>query len=268
MLLVLLSSAFSSHAFELIAHRGNSCGATENSIEAVKDSWSLGASAIELDVRVSNDDIAYLYHDPSIQNQRLIDLAYSDILALSGTSAAPRLETILVLSEVNGYYLLDLKDVTTNHYQPIISAIQTANIAQTKIAFQSGDRKLLAKLKTELPGSRYFYLDKLKRKLPFYTRPKPESLSKRISSYGVDAISIKGRDFVDRKYIDQLKHSGLQVYVWTINSASRAEHYKHLGADGIITDNINGLKETLRDEVLPSSRCQTLAKAPPKPEAY
>ncbi|MBQ0799128.1 MAG: hypothetical protein KBT63_07555 [Porticoccaceae bacterium] len=52
LLLVLLSSAFSGHAFELIAHRGNSCGATENSIEAVKDSWSLGASAIELDVRV------------------------------------------------------------------------------------------------------------------------------------------------------------------------------------------------------------------------
>lgn len=61
--------------FEILAHRGGGrnsdyLGASENSIEMINKAEGLGATGIELDVRVSNDGVAFLYHDVDI-NLRL-----------------------------------------------------------------------------------------------------------------------------------------------------------------------------------------------------
>jgi glycerophosphoryl diester phosphodiesterase len=61
--------------FEILAHRGGGrnsdyLGASENSIEILNKAEGLGATGVELDVRVSNDGVAFLYHDVDI-NLRL-----------------------------------------------------------------------------------------------------------------------------------------------------------------------------------------------------
>ena len=54
-------------------------------------------------------------------------------------------------------------------------------------------------------------------------------------------MSIKGRLFIDKKYIDDIKSSGHEVHVWTINDPERAVYYKNLGVDGLITDRVRGI---------------------------
>ncbi len=61
----------------------------------------------------------------------------------------------------------------------------------------------------------------------------------------IHGLSIKGRGFIDRSYIQLLQASGLRVYIWTINDAERAEHYRNIGADGIITDRAEALRRTI-----------------------
>jgi glycerophosphoryl diester phosphodiesterase len=54
--------------FRVVAHRGgcrtsDNCGASENSVEVIGLAQSLGAGAIEIDVRTTSDGVAVLYHD-------------------------------------------------------------------------------------------------------------------------------------------------------------------------------------------------------------
>lgn len=64
------------HGFYVIAHRGgcrtsDDCGASENSAEVLRLAESLGANAVEVDVRATRDGALILYHDDDF-NPRLV----------------------------------------------------------------------------------------------------------------------------------------------------------------------------------------------------
>lgn len=49
-------------SMQIVAHRGAAAHAPENTLEAFRAAQQLGADAVELDVRLSADDIAIVYH--------------------------------------------------------------------------------------------------------------------------------------------------------------------------------------------------------------
>ena len=61
-----------------IAHRGASAYAQENSLESFRKAAELGADMVEIDIRVSADDIAIVTHDSSLKRVYGIDGAVSD----------------------------------------------------------------------------------------------------------------------------------------------------------------------------------------------
>ena len=50
----------------VIAHRGNAADAPENTIESFAQAISLGADALELDVRITRDGVPVVIHDPTL----------------------------------------------------------------------------------------------------------------------------------------------------------------------------------------------------------
>jgi glycerophosphoryl diester phosphodiesterase len=50
----------------VIAHRGDSAHAPENTLEAARLAWLAGADAWEVDVQLSRDGVAVVLHDPSL----------------------------------------------------------------------------------------------------------------------------------------------------------------------------------------------------------
>ncbi|MBK7629430.1 MAG: glycerophosphodiester phosphodiesterase [Ignavibacteriales bacterium] len=57
--------------FEILAHRGGGrnseyLGVSENTIEMISKAESFGATGIEIDIKVSNDGVPFLYHDSDI----------------------------------------------------------------------------------------------------------------------------------------------------------------------------------------------------------
>jgi glycerophosphoryl diester phosphodiesterase len=55
--------------FKVIAHRGASAYAPENTIPAYVRALELGAVDVELDVQLSSDDVVMLYHDSSLEKK-------------------------------------------------------------------------------------------------------------------------------------------------------------------------------------------------------
>lgn len=50
----------------VVAHRGNRAHAPENTLESLRQAESLGADALEFDVRMSRDGVAMVIHDPTV----------------------------------------------------------------------------------------------------------------------------------------------------------------------------------------------------------
>ncbi len=241
--LICMLMSWRCEAFEWIAHRGNARGAIENSIEGVMASWAVGADAIELDVRVSKDGVVYLFHDDEIDETLLSELPYAEIERLASGERVPRLETILNISNDTGFYLLDLKTPTIHDIERIVPIVLNASMPAERIAVQSDNLAILRQAIKALPDCQFFYLERLSRNPPFYAPPNPEKIIKKVAGINIHGISVKGRRFINADYIESLKSSGLRVYVWTINDPERAEYYRSIGVDGVITDRIEEMRK-------------------------
>lgn len=230
-------------AAEIIAHRGYSCPEAQNTLASVERAWLAGADAVEVDVRVSSDSVTYLFHDDKIGARRVHSLSYAEI-AQSAGSGAPKLASILNLDNVPGYYLIDMKEREPDRVRVVVSAILGSRLDPDQIMFQSEDPSTLALLDELLPASRTMYLSRLKREFPYLDAPGPKRIIRKLHRLEVDGISLKGRSFVDKPFVDELKAAGYHVNVWTINDPSRAAFYREIGVDGIITDAVEGIQVT------------------------
>lgn len=235
-LLLLLLCSFSASSIEVISHRANICGLTENSIGAIEKSWLSNIAAVEVDVRISNDELVYLYHDAEIDDKEVARLSYSEVVGLVGEQRAPKLRNVFARTKPIGFYILDLKSPWRGRENVLAKIVKASGVANEKLVIQSHDLELLASIRKLLPKSRYFYLSKLRRKFPLFRAPSAASIAAEIEGAEIDGVSLKGRNFISKEFIETFQKAGLEVFIWTINDIDRFQYYRGLGVDGVITD--------------------------------
>jgi glycerophosphoryl diester phosphodiesterase len=65
---------------EVLAHRGASQAARENTIEAFRRAGAMGSDAVELDVRRTSDGLLVVHHDPCLADGRaIVDVVATDL---------------------------------------------------------------------------------------------------------------------------------------------------------------------------------------------
>lgn len=109
---------------DVIAHRGLTAGAPENSLAAIGAALDSGLRLIEVDVRTSADGTLFLLHDPTLDRttdgswrlQRL-RAAQAAALRLADGSPLPRLEAAVDLVHGRGVLCLDVKE---SHLAPAL----------------------------------------------------------------------------------------------------------------------------------------------------
>ena len=235
-LLLTVVLASNANAAETIAHRGNACGETENTIAAVQQAWRAGADVVEVDVRVSSDGIAYLFHDDSIAGVDLSTLSFDEV-----ANIAPHDLTLLqqlTQSSTGDSYLLDMKSTDPRSVREIVDDVKTADSGSGRFVFQSKSLDALALVKRYLPDATTLLVSELKWHVPYVVPASARNLARKLVAAGVDGVSMKGRRFVDPEFVREIKSAGLIVNVWTINNPNRIVHYESLGVDGVITDSV------------------------------
>jgi len=63
----------------IIAHRGASAARPENTVEAFRHAATLGADAVELDVRRTADDVLVVHHDARVDGTPLVMMSHHDL---------------------------------------------------------------------------------------------------------------------------------------------------------------------------------------------
>ncbi len=112
----------------VVAHRGASGNAPENTLASYKLAIDEGADMIEMDVQITQDSVFVAYHDfvPLGLEKDFADIDYDDIKKIDVGSgfdikfkgeSIPKLETALELIQNKCYLILEIKTLAGNNFK-------------------------------------------------------------------------------------------------------------------------------------------------------
>jgi glycerophosphoryl diester phosphodiesterase len=96
---------------KIVAHRGASAQAKENTLEAFKLAIELRVDYIELDVWKTSDGVLVINHDPALSNIKITDTTYKELLNNPGCKHIPTLSQVLALASGKTKLYVEIKDV-------------------------------------------------------------------------------------------------------------------------------------------------------------
>lgn len=232
----------------IIAHRGASGLAPENTLAAVRRAWQIGADGVEIDIHLTRDGVPVCSHDARTGRLSDVDHAIADLTleelkridvggwkdpAYTGETI-PTLEEVLATVPARKTLLIEVKDVPAHDLARALTPILKRHqefIASRQVYFMSFFPDLLWSLQGHFPDLTLLLLaDKLNRI--------PQKVPPRVPS---DALPVHGIGFshkldIPAATLDALAGAGAILAVWTENDPARREFWQKSGCDFLITD--------------------------------
>lgn len=211
----------------VLAHRGVTENAPDNSIPAVRALQDLSVDGLEFDVRVSADDIPIATHDPTVAGRTFESLTLSDLRQLQGAAVddphrIPTLDEVLAVLPTGLTVNLELKSERLG--SRLVAAIEQMDTAYDLVV-TSFDRRPLLELKTTLPRVTTGLINSV---------PIADPVAS-IRDCQASALSSHWR-LVDRDLVEELARCGIALFVWTVNDDTEIRRMADLGVAAIITD--------------------------------
>ena len=223
----------------VIAHRGDSATALENSLEAIHRALSFPADMIELDVRSSRDNVLYIMHDRMTGRtaDKNIDIERSTSAEI-GKIKLKNDETIPSLTDViravagnsglnleiksDGAGLLTAQYLLTSGYDGyvLISSFKEEEVLAVRRAAPS------------IPTSLIFDVFKV-HDVPLY------------KERGYTIISLRKKT-VNKELVSVCHEHGIEVYVWTVDEDDEMKELISWGVDGIYSNRPGVLKRIVQ----------------------
>lgn len=241
----------------IVAHRGASHAAPENTLEAFELAIGEGAEGVEMDVRIAADGVPVVFHDATLKRIAGSDERVSSLTsrALSGVSVGrwfngkyperardefaaatvPTLEEVLGrLGTYGGTIYIELKCDETEIGQLTVSvaSLLSSSPLRNQVIVKSFDPDVIPRLRASCPDVRTAAL----------FAPKVMSLlrkEKRLVNIAVDldadVLSLHS-SLVTKKLMKKARKAGLEVTLWTVNNSHWVRRSIELGVGTIITD--------------------------------
>ena len=231
----------------MVAHRGTTMGAPENTISAIRYADSLQPQAIEFDVRYSKDGVPFLMHDETVDRTtnghgRVSDLTSVELSQLdAGTWFNPKFagEPVPTLEQIGLLFvgspsglLVDIKDNLTMK-QALELVRLLAPVEPQRVFLQSDSLQVIARLRVANPAMNRVLIAER-------SGGTPESLVSRLRSAGANAVNLPYPEIRLSPSLPALLHTNdIGVAIWDRNDICDWASAEQLGVDMI---GINDLK--------------------------
>ena len=226
----------------LIAHRGASAHAPENTMAAFRLALEMGAEAVELDVHLTKDGELVVIHDEDVRRVarrrgKVRDLTLEAARGLDVGSwfsarfageRVPRLEEVLDLVEGRAELHVEIKKGSSLYpgiEGKLVRLIQERR-ARSRVVVSSFDHKALYSARSLDPGLRLGYLlglTNLKAAFREIAELKAESLNLSLGQ-------------ANARRVRAAHERGLKALVYTVNTPKAAARLARLGVDGIFSN--------------------------------
>jgi len=218
-----LSASASRRTPWVIAHRGASGHAVENSLEAFAKAADARADGVELDVHATADGALAVFHDPMLPDGRWIrDLPAASVCRhrLPNGEPLPLLQEVLaVIPDLQVY--VEVKDLDPQ-WDAALLAVMDADPNPGRCSVHSFDHRLIARLGSQRPSlprgvlSASYLVDPLAQ----------------LRSTGA-TILWQEWPLIDRALVEMVHGAGAGIIAWTVNDEPTAKHLAGLGVDGL-----------------------------------
>jgi glycerophosphoryl diester phosphodiesterase len=249
---------------DIIAHRGASYEAPENTLASVRLAWEQNADAVEVDVFLTKDNRIVAIHDVDtyrtaggtqrIDQHTLEELRLVDVGSWKHTRFAgepmPSLEEVINTIPDNKRLVIESKCGV--QIVPFLQEVlQRSGKPDTRFVHLSASYPTLRASRQAMPGIKTVWLQEFPLDLPENERPAKTERSTLEELIGeAQEAEIAGLSFdldwpVDEPLIQKIKAAGLECHVWTVDSPEKALQLMKWGIDTITTNRPGWLRERI-----------------------
>ncbi len=237
----------------IIAHRGASSKAPENTFAAFEKALATGADGLEFDVQLSSDGTPVVIHDENldrttsgsgaVKNKALPELKNLDAGSWFAETfigeTIPTLEEILsCYRECRLFFNIELKNNNTAYpglEEAVLEQVKKFNLLN-RVIISSFNHDSLAYCHRLNPAVRtgLLYLEAIK---------DPWQYARSLGCYSVHPLFVY---LQDPTILEGFKSYSLPLYPWTVNDPEQVQSLSNAGVEGIITDYPQELKAELK----------------------
>ena len=255
---VVLGAAGCASQVQIIAHRGASYLAPENTVASAELAWDKNADAVEVDVYLSQDQRLVVIHDKTTKRtggeelevattpaERLREL---DVGRFKDDTYAgqriPFLEEIIATVPKGRCLFVEIK-CGPEILSPLENAIEASG-KREQIVLIAFDFETITAAKRLMPDiGAYWLVGTKKDEETEAWIPHDPALVEDVASSGLDGLNVHYAG-VTEEFASRVHALGLGLYVWTVNDPAEARRLVRLGVAGITTDRPGWLRRQLQ----------------------
>ncbi len=225
----------------IIAHRGASHEAPENTLAAVKAAWEKNIPAAEIDIHLSADGKILVMHDKNTSRTTGVSyvLAKTPAATLRTLDAGswkdpafrgeriPFLEEVLATIPDRGCLFIEIK--CGPEVIPVLKKVLDESGRKERVAIIGFDFKVVSLAKESMPSIPVYYL-----KYTLKGRYN-KSLIRKTREAGLDGLDLRYKG-IRPSFVEAVHRAGMKLYAWTVDDPETAKELSAMGVDGITTN--------------------------------
>lgn len=245
---------------EIVAHRGASYDAPENTLPAVELGWEQGADAVEVDIHQTSDGNVVAIHDRdtrrvtgkrgAVAEMRLDQLLLLDAGAWKGAhwsgTRIPTLEQVLETVPPGKTLVVEIK--CSKDVLPELERVLDASGKREQVMLIAFDYDTISEAKQRMPDRPCYWLYGFSEsEAATYGVRSRDDLLERVQRAALDGLDVRHSGPWAAGLSDALRKLGKALYVYTVNDADQARRLRDVGVAGITTDRPAFLRKALAE---------------------
>ena len=238
---------------EIVAHRGASYIAPENTLAAYNLAWEMKSDAVEIDVYLTADKQIVVSHDSdtfrttgtrmNIPKSALEDLRQLDAGKWKGSDYTgeklPTLEEVLKTIPKGKRILMEIK-CGPEIIPVFLVELKRLRKSDRQVAVISFNIEVIKAIKLARPRMQAYWLT-----VP--TAENADTVITTAKSVKADGLDLAATDALNFEYVRKIRDARLKLHVWTVDDTAVGKRLAELGVDGITTNKPDVMLKALRD---------------------
>ena len=249
------------YAQNIVAHRGASHDAPENTLASFRLAFEQNADAIEGDFFLTKDQQIVCIHDAktkrtsgeehdvaetTLEDLRKLDVGRWKDARFEGEKIPTFAEVLSVVPAGKKVYIEIKCGPEIVPY--LIPVLKSSGLKAEQTIVISFNDRVIAATREQIPGIKAYWLVGFREnKETKAIEPTLDTILKTAREIKTQGIDIQAhRTIVNAEFINRLRAEKLEFHIWTVNDPADARHFKSLGVDSITTDRPAFLRAELK----------------------
>lgn len=264
-LLIPMSSAQESKSPLIIAHRGASGAAPENTLAAFREAWEKEADGIEGDFRLSSDGRIMCIHDEdtkrtagkklAVAKTSFAELRKLDVGSWKHARYAderiPTLHEILEILPAGKRFFIEIK-CGPEIVEPLAKTLAMIDKPglESQLTIITFNEEVVRQCRKRFPEIPCNWLVSFKKhKLTGRWGPGTDTVIKGLNACSATGLGCSAKlEMVSAAFVKQLRSAELQFHCWTVDDPALARRFAALGVDSITTNEPKAIRTALSGE--------------------